>query len=125
MSTTTKRLAPGEYTVTDGVRTVSISRFDHLDPAYGQWVVRAEWSRDIYSDPLILLATAKSVAGLFLEDAADDDEYHCCDQDEDLDYGNGYAGHVTCAGCGAEMEYLGDGTTESGNSREYWAARRP
>jgi hypothetical protein len=63
----TTRLAPGEYEVTDGERTVIISRMDHLDARFGQWVVRADWDRNLYSDPLFTLAEAKENAGLMLE----------------------------------------------------------
>ena len=66
---TTKRICPGEYTVSDGVRTVIISRFDWLDGP--QWVARAEWDQYTVTDPLWTLASAKTCAGFILEDAAD------------------------------------------------------
>lgn len=63
----TSRIGPGEYTVTDGVHTIWITRFDHLDGP--QWVARAAWDRHIVTDPLWTLASAKTAAGFILEDA--------------------------------------------------------
>lgn len=40
---------------------------------------------------------------------------------EDLDWGRPYHGPVTCAYCGIEMQYDGDGTPETGNTREWYS----
>ena len=56
------RICPGEYKVIYGDFVVSISRFDHLESKYGQWVVSAGWNMSIYSDPVLYLADAKSCA---------------------------------------------------------------
>lgn len=66
------RLAPGEYEVTDGQRTVKISRYVWLDARYGQWVARAEWDRHLYTDPRFTLAEAKDEAHFMLRDDNDD-----------------------------------------------------
>ncbi len=67
-----RRLGAGSYDVTDGVRTVHITRLEHLNPRYGQWVARAEWDSYLYSDPEVTLREAKDDAIFWLRD--DNDE---------------------------------------------------
>ena len=63
------RICPGEYEVSHDEYVVSISRFDHLDYEYGQWVVSAKWDMLLYSDPIIYLADAKLCAKKMIDDA--------------------------------------------------------
>lgn len=62
------RICPGEYEVSHGEYVVSISRMDHLDYEYGQWVVAANWDRSLYSDPIIYLSDAKKCAKQMIND---------------------------------------------------------
>lgn len=61
-STKISRICSGEYEIRHGDRVASISRFDHLDYEFGQWVVSAQWDRSLYSDPIIYLSDAKRCA---------------------------------------------------------------
>ena len=63
-----KRVCPGEYEIRVGDRVVSISRLDHLEYEYGQWVVSAAWDGSLYSDPIVYLKDAKAVAFRMIED---------------------------------------------------------
>lgn len=64
-----KRICSGEYEVSHGEYVASISRFDHLDYEYGQWVVTANWDRSTYTDPIIYLKDAKKVARRMIDEA--------------------------------------------------------
>ena len=68
---TWQRIAPGFYLMTLGDRVVEVTRYDHLDPEYGQWVVAAQWDRLRYSDPIYYLREARESALLMLEDFAE------------------------------------------------------
>lgn len=68
-STKITRICPGEYEVSHNEHVVTISRFDHLDYDYGQWVVSANWDRSLYTDPIIYLADAKRHAKKMIDDA--------------------------------------------------------
>lgn len=64
-----KRICSGEYEVSHGEYVASISRFDHLDYEYGQWVVSANWDCSIYTDPIIYLKDAKKAARQMIDRA--------------------------------------------------------
>lgn len=66
--TTTRRIGPGEYVVSDDGASVSISRYYWLPRSSGQWVARADWDKHTVTDPLFTKADAVTQAGLMLSD---------------------------------------------------------
>lgn len=46
----THRICAGEYKVTDGTRTVNISKVPFWDGE--QWIAAAEWDQGRYTDPV-------------------------------------------------------------------------
>lgn len=64
-----KRICAGVYEIRVGDRAVSITRLDHLEYEYGQWVVSAEWDGSLYSDPIVYLRDAKACAFRMIEES--------------------------------------------------------
>lgn len=63
-SIVTKRKCAGEYKVTNGERTVFVSKINF---GYGdEWVAAAEWDNTLYTDPLPTKREAVYNARLFI-----------------------------------------------------------
>jgi hypothetical protein len=66
---TLHRVAPGTYEVTEGGRTVVITRETRLPRSGGQWTAYAEWDRLTVMDPRATLSAALQWANAVLAES--------------------------------------------------------